>query len=113
MSVARNFLWGVGLLLSGCSMVPEYQTPALPLAAQWDAGQPSAAAAGGNWWREFHSAELDQLIARGLSSNYTLKAAVSRIDQARASAQVTGAAQYPALNLGGNFQRQNRREQRT
>lgn len=107
MSVARNLLWGVGLLLSGCSMVPEYQTPALPLAAQWDAGQSSAAAAGGNWWREFHSAELDQLIARGLTSNYTLKAAVSRIEQARASAQVTGAAQYPALNLGGNFQRQN------
>ncbi|MFP5496374.1 MAG: TolC family protein [Gammaproteobacteria bacterium] len=47
------------------------------------------------------------MIARGQASNYTLKAAVSRIDEARASAQVAGAAQYPALNLGGNYQRQN------
>ncbi|NVZ18901.1 efflux transporter outer membrane subunit [Pseudomonas costantinii] len=107
MSVARSSFWLVGLLLSGCSMVPDYQTPSVPLASQWETGQPAQAPAGGAWWREFHSAELDQLIARGLATNYTLKAAVSRIDQARASAQVVGAAQYPALNLGGNFQRQN------
>ncbi|ROM33579.1 multidrug transporter [Pseudomonas poae] len=107
MSVARTSLWLVGLLLSGCSMVPDYQTPTLHLASQWDAGQSAQAAQGGRWWREFHSAELDQLIARGLAANYTLKAAVSRIDEARASSQVTGAAQYPMLNLGGNFQRQN------
>ncbi|TFF02495.1 efflux transporter outer membrane subunit [Pseudomonas sp. BCA14] len=107
MSVARTSLWLVGLLLSGCSMVPDYQTPTLPLASQWDAGQSAQAAQGGRWWREFHSAELDQLIVRGLAANYTLKAAVSRIDEARASSQVTGAAQYPMLSLGGNFQRQN------
>ncbi|MGE8149630.1 efflux transporter outer membrane subunit [Pseudomonas vancouverensis] len=95
------------LMLGGCSMVPEYRQPALPLAQQWQGAQAGAAAAGGQWWREFHSAELDQLIARGLASNYTLKAAVSRIDEARASAQVAGAGQYPALNLGGNYQRQN------
>ncbi|MFC6296683.1 efflux transporter outer membrane subunit [Pseudomonas sp. CCM 7893] len=95
------------LMLSGCSMVPDYKPPEIPLAAQWSAGQGVGAVAGGQWWREFHSAELDQLIARGLTANYTLKAAVSRIDEARSSAQVVGAAQYPALNLGGNFQRQN------
>lgn len=95
------------LILSGCSMVPDYKPPEIPLAPQWDDGQGAGAVAGGQWWREFHSAELDQLIARGLTANYTLKAAVSRIDEARSSAQVVGAAQYPALNLGGNFQRQN------
>ncbi|KAB0495831.1 efflux transporter outer membrane subunit [Pseudomonas vancouverensis] len=95
------------LMLGGCSMVPEYRQPALPLAQQWQGAEAGSAAAGGQWWREFHSAELDQLIARGLASNYTLKAAVSRIDEARASAQVAGAGQYPALNLGGNYQRQN------
>ena len=83
-------------------MVPDYKPPEIPLAPQWDAGQGAGAVAGGQWWREFHSAELDQLIARGLTANYTLKAAVSRIDEARSSAQVVGAAQYPALNLGGN-----------
>ncbi len=95
------------LMLGGCSMVPTYRQPELPLAQQFNGTADSQAAKGGQWWREFHSAELDQLIARGLASNYTLKAAVSRIDEARASAQVAGAAQYPALNLGGNYQRQN------
>ncbi|WP_433735837.1 efflux transporter outer membrane subunit [Pseudomonas putida] len=95
------------LMLGGCSMVPTYQQPELPLAQQFNGATDSPAAQGGQWWREFHSAELDQLIARGLASNYTLKAAVSRIDEARASAQVAGAGQYPALNLGGNYQRQN------
>ncbi|RAI71925.1 multidrug transporter [Pseudomonas fluorescens] len=95
------------LMLGGCSMVPPYKQPELPLAQQFNGPTDSQAAQGGQWWREFHSAELDQLIDRGLASNYTLQAAVSRIDEARASAQVAGAAQYPALNLGGNYQRQN------
>ncbi|QAY86462.1 efflux transporter outer membrane subunit [Pseudomonas arsenicoxydans] len=95
------------LMLDGCSLVPQYQQPELPLAQQFNGPTDSSAAQGGQWWREFHSAELDSLIARGQASNYTLKAAVSRIDEARASAQVAGAAQYPALNLGGNYQRQN------
>lgn len=105
-SIASLMLLGV-LTLGGCSMVPSYQPPALPLAQQFNAAPDSPAARGGQWWREFHSAELNQLIARGLASNFTLKAAVSRIAEARASAQVAGAAQYPALNLGGNDQRQN------
>jgi len=97
-------------LLGSCSLVPGYQQPALPLAPQWSAKDPSATpadAAGGPWWREFHSAELNGLIARGLNDNYSLKAAVSRVDQARAIAQVAGAGQYPNLSLGGNYQRQN------
>jgi NodT family efflux transporter outer membrane factor (OMF) lipoprotein len=95
-------------LLGGCSMVPTWHQPALPLAQDFAANsQTSGAANGGPWWQEFHNAELDSLIQRGLSGNYTLKAAISRIDQARASAQVAGAGQYPQLSLGGNFQRQN------
>lgn len=96
------------LSLGACSMVPTWHEPDLPLASDWSADKPSSGVqAGGQWWREFHSAELDALMQRGLDDNYTLKAAVSRIEQARASAQVMGAGQYPTLALGGNFQRQN------
>ncbi|MCU1750125.1 efflux transporter outer membrane subunit [Pseudomonas sp. 6D_7.1_Bac1] len=114
MSVAtsprRNFLsisvlLGV-LMLGGCSMVPTYHQPQLPLAKSWNGAEQTSAARGGQWWSEFHSAELNNLIARGLSANYTLKAAASRIEEARASAQVVGAGQYPTLALGGNVQRQ-------
>ena len=114
MSVAtsprRNFLsisvlLGV-LMLGGCSMVPTYHQPQLPLAKSWNGAEQTSAARGGQWWSEFHSAELNNLIARGLPANYTLKAAASRIEEARASAQVVGAGQYPTLALGGNVQRQ-------
>ncbi|MGS0740101.1 hypothetical protein ACVBEG_27055 [Pseudomonas sp. GG8] len=48
--------------------------------------------------------ELDGLIAEA-GGRLSLKAAVSRIDEARGLAQVAGAAQYPLLSLGGNVQR--------
>lgn len=100
---------GSVVLLGGCSLVPAWHQPDLPLAQDWNTSPAAAdrSAAGGEWWKEFHSAELDGLMQRGLHDNYTLKAAISRIDQARASAQVVGAGRYPNLTLGGNFQRQN------
>lgn len=95
-------------MLGGCSLVPSYSQPDVPLALAWTGAQggAEAPASGGLWWKEFHSQELDGLIAKGLSENYTLKAAMSRIDEARGLAQVAGAAQYPLLSLGGNVQRQ-------
>jgi len=104
-------LWPLCLavLLGGCSLVPAYHTPSAPVDGPWTAAQPlsAAPAAGGAWWQEFHSPELDALVARGLTGNYTLEAARQRIEQARASAQVAGALQYPQLSLDGNFQREN------
>jgi len=98
------------LSLGGCSLVPAYHSPQLAVAPAWDGVQPgataidTAAAQGGAWWEEFHNQELDGLIARGIDQNYTLKAAISRVDEAQSLAQVTGAAQYPQLSLGGNYQ---------
>ncbi|MEA9993396.1 efflux transporter outer membrane subunit [Pseudomonas sp. 10B1] len=107
--VPRSLAFTAGLLLGGCSLVPSYHQPQVPIAPAWDAvqGLTGASTPGGPWWEEFHSDELNGLVAKGLTDNYTLKAAVSRIDEAQALAQVTGAAKYPLLSLGGNFQRQN------
>jgi NodT family efflux transporter outer membrane factor (OMF) lipoprotein len=104
--VSRSLVFAGWLLLGGCSLVPSYSQPDVAVANAWDGNQ-TAAANGGPWWEEFHSPELNALVAQGLSANYTLKAAVSRIDEAKATAQVTSAAQYPLLSIGGNFQREN------
>ncbi len=103
----RSLAFVAAVLLGGCSLVPSYSQPNVPIAPAWDDAHAATAAAGGPWWEEFHSEELNGLVAKGLTANYTLKAAVSRIDEAQALAQVTGAAQYPLLSLGGNFQREN------
>lgn len=108
-TITRSLVVAAWLALGGCSLVPSYKEPELPLAPAWDAAQNGAAqaASGGQWWEEFHSAELNELIARGLNQNFSLKAALSRIDEARSVAQVAGAAQYPLLSLGGNYQKNN------
>src|SRR5476649_646472 len=108
--LSRSWVFIGWLSLGGCSLVPAYHSPQLAVAPAWDGVQPgataidTAAAQGGAWWEEFHNQELDGLIARGIDQNYTLKAAISRVDEAQSLAQVTGAAQYPQLSLGGNYQ---------
>ncbi|MFZ5933733.1 efflux transporter outer membrane subunit [Pseudomonas sp. HS6-2] len=107
-----SFMRGLGccalLSLAGCSFVPAYHTPDVPSASSWRAAdQPGAAARGGEWWREFHDDALNALVDRGLRGNYTLAAAVARVEQARGSAAVAGAGQYPQVTLDGNYQRQN------
>lgn len=96
------------LSLAGCSFVPAYHTPEVPNASAWQAADaPAAAVRGGAWWREFHDEALDALVERGLRGNYTLAAAIARVDQARGNAAVAGAGQYPQVTLDGNYQRQN------
>ncbi|WP_213880418.1 efflux transporter outer membrane subunit [Pseudomonas sp. dw_358] len=103
----RALALAIALTLGGCSLVPAWRQPSTPVAAPWTGTTNTAAAAGGAWWTAFNDAELDALEHRGLSENFTLKAAARRIDEARSSAQVLGATQFPQLSLGGNFQREN------
>lgn len=99
----------VWLAVGGCSLVPAYHRPDVPLAPAWEGAQSASgeSAIGGPWWEEFHSAELNQLIAHGFDRNFTLKAAISRIQEAQSLAQVAGATQYPQVALGGDYQHKN------
>ena len=108
MGIASVLVFGP-IALSACSFVPAYQKPAVPLATQWQGTQEPGQqiASGGEWWRSFNSIELDGLIARGLANNNNLQAALSRIDEAEATAEVAGATNYPALSLGGLGQKVN------
>lgn len=89
-------------LLGACSLVPDYQRPSVALASQWDNTAP-AAKVPPQWWRDYSSAELDQLVQRAGSDSLSLQAAVARVEQARANARIAGAAQYPNLSLGGSY----------
>jgi NodT family efflux transporter outer membrane factor (OMF) lipoprotein len=57
------------------------------------------------WWEIFNDHELNQYEERAMAENQTLKAAVARLAEARASARVTAAGLYPELDAGFSAQR--------
>jgi NodT family efflux transporter outer membrane factor (OMF) lipoprotein len=93
----------VCLLMTGCSLVPDYHRPDVGTPTAWATHTTGDAqvAAQGTWWRSFGSAEIDDLMTRSLQWNNTLQAAVARIEQARATAQISAAPLYPALGITG------------
>jgi multidrug efflux system outer membrane protein len=83
-------------------VTPEsWQTP-----APWHESNPADSIPKGSWWSLFGDPELNQYEERAMASNQTLKAAVSRLGEARATARVTAAGLYPELDLGPSISRQ-------
>src|SRR5262249_50559700 len=82
---------------------PTYKASEL---GNWKEGQPLDQIPKGSWWRIFDDKILDDLEAQGLNSNQNLKAAVARVDQARATARVARSELLPRLDLNPSFTRQ-------
>jgi len=67
--------------------------------------EPMDAASRGNWWTIFSDPQLDQLAGRLDSANQNIKAAVARLQQARAETRIQRASLFPALNVGASATR--------
>jgi multidrug efflux system outer membrane protein len=112
----RQFLAVAGLgvcaLTGGCTVGPNYQRVTAPVPAKWDVSEPwreSAPKDGiakGEWWSAFHDDELNGLEKQALDANQTIKVSAARLEQARASAAVQIATQFPALATAPSAQRQ-------
>jgi outer membrane protein, multidrug efflux system len=89
-----------------CTVGPNYERPKadVPPAFKeapppgWKEAQPRDEIAKGNWWVVFEDPVLDGLEQQATSANQSLKAAVERVDEARALARVTQAQLYPAVS---------------
>ncbi len=97
----------LGTWLAGCASAPPVQQPeaGIDIPGHWSAPA-GIAAAEPAWWRRFGDPALEALIAETLDNNRDLRAAAARVDQARAMARVSGAAQVPAVSAGGSARRQ-------
>ena len=93
---------------------PDYQAPtnAVPAAykavnfGSWKEGRPLDNVPKGNWWEIFGDTNLNALEVQAVSANQQLKAAVARVDEARATARVARSQLMPNLNLDPSFTRE-------
>jgi len=91
-------------VLSACSLSPRYQRPSVPAppdsykeAGEWKLATPADATARGRWWTMFQDRELDDLEAQVTDANQSLRAALARLEQARAQTRIARAAWFPNL----------------
>jgi multidrug efflux system outer membrane protein len=95
-------------LLAGCSVGPNYHRPeavALPMDWHWKKAEPRDDLAKGPWWEIFHDAGLNRLEEQAVAQNQDLKAAIGRVDEARARARLSGASFFPTLTLAPSYTR--------
>jgi multidrug efflux system outer membrane protein len=102
----------VFVFAAGCTVGPKYQRASAPVPAKWDVqepwreGAPKDGVPKGEWWSVFHDEELNALEKQTLDANQTIKIASARLEQARASAALQVATQFPALSTAPSVQRQ-------
>jgi len=109
------------LLVTGCTVGPDYQRPAalatatMPAAyagtsttkpGKWKTAQPSAHLPRGAWWKLYNDAELNRLESLATSGNQQLAAAYANFQQARALVNVARADFFPQLSTAPGFTRQ-------
>jgi len=95
------------LVLSACATAPEPAAPQALVPAQWSlVGTEPARQVDRLWWRQFASPELDRLIEQARAGSHDLAAAMARVRQARASAVIARASQWPQVQAGVNASRQ-------
>ena len=103
---------GLALLFAGCTVGPKYQRASAPVPAHWDVVEPFRESAPqdalpkGEWWAVFHDDTLSSLEKDALSANQTLKVAAAHLEQARASAAIQVATQFPQLATAPSATRQ-------
>ena len=99
-----GLLTAAGLMLSGCDLGPDYHRPSVDIPAAYRATPQSATAAwpAADWWRGFHSPELNALVEQARVQNFDIAAAIARVRQADAQVRIAGAPLLPDFSGTGN-----------
>ena len=106
---------GLAILLSGCTMIPDYHRPAAPVATAWTNKAADVAATDGgsleNWRAFYRDPVLQSLIETALANNRDLQIAQHQVEASSAQFDIENAALFPTLNgtAGANVQKMNSR----
>jgi len=105
-----TFFLLIGLLLSGCAVGPDYKRTDVaaitPPDWHWKMAEPRDQAPKGNWWEVFQDGQLTSLEKTAVENNQNLRAAVARVDKARAGARLTASEFFPDVTLEASAARE-------
>lgn len=101
------------VLLTGCAAtappgtsVPDLAVPTAWASAPVSTGAPGAAATPLTaWWQRWGDAQLTALVTQALQAHTSVRSAQVALQQARATADVQGAALLPGVDASGSVQR--------
>lgn len=101
-------LLALGLAISGCSLVPDYQRPQAPIPDQWQLGSANQQLTRKQQdWRQFVIDPGQRtLVEQALSNNRSLRQTLLDMEAARAQYGIQRADRLPTINLDGSGQRQ-------
>lgn len=103
----KSLIIALGTTLAGCSLMPDYQRPEPPVAAQWpQTAQPDGVrkAAELDWRSFFPDQKLQALIAAALEHNRDIRIAAARVEEARALYGIARADRLPNVDVAGSGQ---------
>lgn len=106
----KTLSYSLIVLLAGPSMVPakpksDYKRPQTLVSSEykapsvWREMRPLETLSRGAWWTVFKDPTLNRLEARATAENQQLRAAITRFDQARATARVARGNFFPQATL--------------
>lgn len=93
--------WLPVVVLSSCSVGPDFKLPPVLMPSKWKNGASSVAdlPVPNEWWRMFNSSELNKLVADALANNQELRGALARVETARVLVGVQQADWFPQLSM--------------
>jgi outer membrane protein, multidrug efflux system len=110
-SVSASITAFVLFLLTGCTLGPDYVRPNVPIPAihRGVVGAPAPESlADLPWWELFKDPVLQELTREALNSNYDLRTAAARVEEARAQIGVVRSFLYPQVSFSGGGSAQQR-----
>ena len=122
---AALFVLGLAVVVTGCTVGPNYKRPPVdvptvyrqpaedaaatkpaanaPQSAPAGTQTPAVSLADEKWWEVFQDKELQGLIRTALKNNYDVRIAATRVLQAQAQLGITRADQLPSVSVGGEI----------
>jgi multidrug efflux system outer membrane protein len=96
------------ILLTGCTVGPNYRRPAIAAPAAFRAPAPlppgeSSSLADLKWFEVFKDEKLQEFVRTALTQNYDLRDAVARVEAARAELGITRSEQYPNFDASADI----------